>query len=312
LASDERWHLAASYKRFRWTATARWNGASFYDLFGPTKVSRKGGAASLQYTRSIVHDTPREMEWTAGLAGYTGLERLPEFQNVETSPGFDKLVAANASLSYKNQRASLGAIDYEKGVKWRLGAYTNFVRQGFAGDAAWKAFPLALATLDLGTPMPIRNASLWLRTAAGVSPGDRDEPFANFYFGGFGNNSVDHQDPKRYRDPESFPGREIDDIGGRNFTKALVECNLPALRFRRVGTPAFYATWARLSLFAAGLATNVDDEPSRRTVADVGAQVDVRFQLFTLEPLTASVGYARAFEKHRLPTQEWMASLKLL
>ena len=59
------------------------------------------------------------------------------------------------------------------------------------------------------------------------------EPFANFFFGGFGNNYVDHDDEKRYRETYAFPGAELNEIGGRNFLKSTVELNLPPLRFQR-------------------------------------------------------------------------------
>ncbi len=312
LAADERWHLSLGYRRFHWNAGFRWNAASFYDLAGPTRSSRKGYGVTFGYDRALISDSPRELTFSAGLSGYSGLERLPDFQNVATSPGFDKLVMGNAQLDYRNLRASIGASDHEKGVHWRAAAVQNMVRQGYAGQASWRGFPLSHGTFDAGTPLPIRNSSLWLRTAAGISPGDRNEPFANFFFGGFGNNWVDRGEVKRYRDYDAFPGRALNEIGGRNFTKALLDWNLPALRFRRVGKAAFYATWTRLSLFTGGLVTNLDHEPSRRRVADAGAQADVRFQLFTQQPLTFSVGYARAFEHHRLPTREWMVSLKIL
>jgi hypothetical protein len=74
----------------------------------------------------------------------------------------------------------------------------------------------------------------------------------------------------------------------------------------------FHAAWARLSLFGSGLATNVDDDALRRTIGNAGAQVDVRFNLFTRQPLTLSAGYARAWERRRLLGDEWMVSLKVL
>jgi hypothetical protein len=176
----------------------------------------------------------------------------------------------------------------------------------------WTPFPQYDAGLDVGTPLPIRNSSLWLRTAGGWSPGDRNEPFANFFFGGFGNNWLDHQEVKRYRDPSSFPGTELDAVAGTNFTRAMLDWNLPPLRFERLGVPGFYGSFARASLFATSLVTNLDDAPSRRGLADAGAQVDLRFQLLSQQPLTLSVGYARAFERHALTTDEWMVSLKIL
>ena len=37
---------------------------------------------------------------------------------------------------------------------------------------------------DYGFDLPQPNASLWLRTAAGATEGDRDNPLAFFYLGG--------------------------------------------------------------------------------------------------------------------------------
>ena len=74
-------------------------------------------------------------------------------------------------------------------------------------------------------------------TRAGVAPTDRDEPFSNFFLGGFGNNWVDRGETKRYREWYAFPGFELNELGGTNFVKAMVDWNLPPLRFRRLGRP---------------------------------------------------------------------------
>ena len=171
---------------------------------------------------------------------------------------------------------------------------------------------MGVGTVDLGAPLPVRHSSLWLRSSAGFSPGRREEPFSNFYFGGFGNNWVDYQDPKRYREYSSFPGVDLDEIGGTNFAKALLDWNLPPLRFRRVGKPAFYATWLRASLFGGGIVTNMDDPSERTTFGNAGAQADLRLTMLVQQPLTLSWGYARAFGRHRRMSDEWMVSLKIL
>jgi hypothetical protein len=195
-------------------------------------------------------------------------------------------------------------VDEEKGVRWDL---------AFLGDRVQgRSFPKGYASLDLGTALPIRHSSLWLRSAAGYSPGDRKEPFANFFFGGFGNNYVDHKDEKRYREWYTFPGPEIDEIGGTNFVKSMLEWNLPPVRFRRVGDPGFYLTWARPALLVSGLATNVDDSALRRVLTNVGSQVDFRFSALSRLDLTLSVGYAVAFEDGFRPRHEVMVSLKVL
>ncbi|HET9950799.1 MAG TPA: hypothetical protein VFS09_03280 [Candidatus Eisenbacteria bacterium] len=312
LPEGERWHLRGQYKRPYWTFGAGWNPASFYDLGGPTKTGLKGYGGSAEYERTLLDERPREVKLTAGVAGYGGLDRLPSYQNIGIPPGFDFLVATHADLAYKNVGASIGAIDVERGVKASLEVNQDLVRQGYASDSWWKGYPLGVATLELGAPGLFTNGSIWLRGAAGMSPGDRDDPFANFYFGGFGNNIVDHGDPKRYRYYYAFPGIELNEVGGRNFTKAMIDWNLPGIRFRRLGWLDFYATWARLSVFANGLVTNLDDEASRRSLVGAGAQLDIRFQLFTMQPLTLSGGVARALERDEPPKNEYMISLKIL
>jgi hypothetical protein len=87
---------------------------------------------------------------------------------------------------------------------------------------------------------------------------------------------------------------------------------VPPLRFRRVGTPSFYATWLRPAVFATVLATNVDDSSLRRTLGNVGAQVDLRFTLLSRLDMTLSAGYAVAFEDGVKPRDEVMVSLKVL
>jgi hypothetical protein len=186
------------------------------------------------------------------------------------------------------------------------------VRYERAGHAAWRFFPLGHATFDVGTPLPMRHTALWLRSSAGFSPGDPNEPFANFYFGGFGNNWVDYQDPKRYRDYASFPGVGLDEIGGTNFAKTSLDLNLPPILFRRVGKPSFYAAFLRTSIFAGGIVTNMDRSSDRATLGDLGAQMDLRLTMLAQQPLTLSWGYARAFERNRRVSDEWMVSLKIL
>lgn len=313
LPEDERLHVTARYKRHDLALAFRWNPASFYDLVGPRKSSRKGHNTSLSWHRTLVRDAPRSLEWSAEADHWGGLDRLPDHQNVATSAGFDRLLSGGTGLHYRNLRTSMGAPDFVKGVEAWGGARANGVRFVRGGGATWRGYPFVDGGFALGHPVPgLRNSSLWLRSAAGAATGDRAEPFANFYFGGFGNNRLDRSEPKRYRDPYSFPGAGIDAVSGTSFARAMLDWNLPALRFRRAGTLALYASWARLSLFGGGLATNLDDAPSRRRLAHAGAQVDVRFQLLTQSPLTLSVGFAGAFERREKPSREWMASLKIL
>ena len=50
----------------------------------------------------------------------------------------------------------------------------------------------------------------------------------------------------------------------------------------------------------------------RQRFQNLGAQADVRFQLLTLQPLTLSCGYARAWRESDDLGDRWMVSLKIL
>jgi hypothetical protein len=302
VGDDERAHIQLDYHRWNFTSFFTLNDADFYDLFGPTKRSRKGYAIGIQYRRILLYDEPRHWDLHFDLTRYWGLERLPNYQNVITS--FGDMLSGSLRVGYRNLGFSLGAVDYEKGVQGNVAAHANLV-EGMV-------FPSLQGDLDLGFPLPLHHSSLWLRGSAGLATQDRDEPLANFFFGGFGNNWVDHLEPKRYRKNYSFPGAELNEIAGTNYGRLLVEWNLPPLRFRRVGTADFYATWARLALFSAGLLTNLDHEESRRELATAGAQLDIRFKLLSNLNMTLSGGYAVAVEDGRRHGDEVMVSLKIL
>ena len=302
LDTNEMFHARARYRYSGWTLTGSYNLADFYDLFGPTRVSRKGGAIGIQYGETLINDRPKRMNWLGWVRGYVGLEELPQNQDIVTPD--DKSLSAGFLVNYENQRRSIGSVDMEKGIKTRLIGSANLVRS--------KVFPRVYGTLDLGVPGIIRNSSWWLRTAAGVSTADRREPFANFYFGGFGNNYVDHGPEKRYREYYSLPGAEISEISGTNFVRVMGEWNMPAIRFRDVGGTRFFLEWMRPAVFASGLVTNVDSEAARTEVLSLGGQVDIRLILLSYMPFTLSAGYAAVLQDGFDPRTEFMLSLKIL
>ncbi len=302
LASVERVHLMASYERYDWTFRATFNNADFYDLVGPTKTGRKGYVVGLERKKNLIYDEPKKLDLTVG-GSYSGsLDRLPAYQNVAVS--VTRLATIDAKLNYTNTTGSMGRVDDEKGQKGSLVAEGDFVN----GKTDFGMY----GTFDLGVPLPVRHSSIWLRSAAGFSPNDASNLFANFYFGGFGNNWVDSRTEKRYREFYSFPGLRLNELGGRNFAKSILELNLPPWRFAHLGTPGFYMTWMRPALFVGGLATNLDAAGIRRKVADAGGQLDFRFTLMSNLDMTLSIGAAMAFEKGRSPQREAMVSLKVL
>ncbi len=302
LPSNERVHVAAGYERYDWRASALLNNADFYDLFGPTKVGRKGYEFLVGHRSTLIFDEPRrlDLDISGSIAG--NLDRLPEYQNVPVD--VTRLYSLDASLTYTHVRNSLGSVDDETGTKW------NVALLGRVVDG--EPVPKLYATFDRGVAVPFEHSSIWLRGAAGYSPRSRDEPFANFFFGGFGNNYVDHQNEKRYREYYSFPGAELNAIGGRNFGKTTIEWNLPPWRFSHAGTPGLYATWARPALFVSGLVTDMDAPSVRRAATSAGGQLDLRLSLLSALDLTLSVGGAVVVEQGHAPGKEAMVSLKIL
>jgi hypothetical protein len=301
LPSDERVHARLEYKRYNLRAALNWNTADFYDIFGPTYRGFKGYTADLGWSKYLVYDRPRSMELELDTAFYGGLEQVPGYQNIP-SP-YDKLWRGRARLHYDHTRSSLGAVDHEKGHTWEVVALANYVNSNL--------IPLLRGGFDIGFALPIGHSSLWLRTDAGYAHGDADDPFAFFFFGGFGNNYVDNGSIKRYQEWYSFPGVELNAIGGQTFGKALLEWNLPPIRLRRAGWTSFFLTWIRPSLFTSGLVTSWDESQNRREYGNAGLQLDLRFTIMSRLNMTLSTGYARAFSDDEA-INEFMISLKIL
>ncbi len=303
LSSYERLHLRADFLSWNWRVTAALNRADFYDLFGPTKVSRRGYSLAVQYRNNLFMDGPKTLAYTLRVAGYGGLTTLPEYQGV-TAP-FDKLLSFSADLAYGSLRQSLGAVEDELGTTASATVRGNYVNGTL--------FPRLNLDASHGFLLPLDHSSLWFRASAGSAlAGNRSDAFAQFFFGGFGNNWVDYRAIRQFRETESFPGIGINTVGGASYGKAQVEWVLPPLRFRRVGIPSFYLQWADLSLFSTGLVTDVDDAAARRTLASVGAQLD--FRLVTLSHLqsTLSLGFAVARERNGPTNSAFMFSFKIM
>ena len=311
LPSDERLNLSIDYTHTvisasplsgTWHLGARLNHADFYDLFGPTQTSRKGQRYFAGYEKTLIYDSPRRLAVAAEVNHYRDMDALPRYQNVETS--IDKLSTVDATLSYENVRSSLGAVDGEKGFRWDLGTSVSYVD----GDT----IPMIGGTFDVGFALPLRNSSIWLRNAAGAAFGEPDDEFANFFFGGFGNNYVDRGGVKRYREYYAFPGFELNAIPGRNFYRGMLEWNLPPIRFERAGSPHFYLAWLRPAVFASTLVTNVDDSALRANSESYGIQLDLRFTFMSRFNMTLSAGYAKGYGEGDFSDDEFMISLKIM
>ena len=298
----DRFHAKVQLKSLDWDVQYRHNAADFYDLFGPVERSRRGDALIIKYDKTRIYDPPRQLDLFGSAAIFTGLETLPTAQNI-ASP--KTIVSFESGVRYTNTRRALGSVDHEKGIAWRALADLDYA----PGDRA--AFPKIFGGVDYGVPLPWPNSSAWVYASAGAGWGEHLHPLGAFYFGSFRNNYVDDRPEKRYREMESFPGFEIDEIAARRFAKLTGEVNLPPIRFAEVGTPAFYLSHLRPAAFAGIMATRAPDR-TNHTYADVGAQLDLNFTIALRLPMVFSVGAAAGFADGHYRKTEWLASLKIM
>jgi hypothetical protein len=302
VAENERIHMVANLSLMEWEFSATANGADFYDLFPPTRSSRKGYSLGARYKDYLIYDRPTTLELRLGLTGYAGLDELPEYQNIPAT--YSSFARLNAGLRYSSIRRSLGAVDVEDGFDATLFSSTTFVRRS--------VYPRLLGGTNLGMLLPVDHMSVWLRLWAGVAFGDRNSNFSSFYFGGFGNNVVDNGEVKRYREYYSFPGLEINSIGGATFARGMLEWNLPPLRFRQLGVPFLYCTWIRASVFGSGIVTEIHKGDDRTVAYDAGVQIDWKLVFFSHLDSMLSFGYGIGTLPGERRTDEFMVSVKLL
>jgi hypothetical protein len=298
---DQDWHFNIEYHNLRWRLRYWHNDADFYDLFGPTERSRAGDAMIVAYRRSLIYDPPSQLDLDVEAAYYTGLDTLPAAQEVQTQ--FDTLGTVSANLHYTNTTRSLGAVDHEKGWRWDVGVE--------ADRANGETYPSIHAGLDFGVPLPLNNASAWLYTAAAAVGGDEDSALSSFYLGAFGNNYVDDREVKRYREFDSFPGFDINEIDARTFIRSVAEINLPPVRFEDIGIPSLFLSSMRPALFAGALEADpvIGD---RRSLQTIGVQTDWNLTIAHRLPMVLSLGYAEGFEDGERQGSEVLVSLKIM
>ena len=297
---SERLHADVEYQTPNWHLTYWHNLSDFYDLFGPVLRSRKGDAVIASYSKPLIYDPPRQLDLFGSASAYFGLEQLPGAQNI-ASP--KNLRSAEIGLKYTNTTAALGGVDHEKGIAGRIVAG--------ADQAVGEVFPRIYGGFDAGTALPLHNSSVWVYAHAGEVAGQRANPLAAFYLGSYRNNYVDDRAIKRYRELESFPGFEIDEIAARRFAKLTGEVNLPPVRFAELGVPAFYLSYVRPAVFAGALATEAPDGSGHRYY-DLGTQLDLAFSVALRLPMVFSVGAAAGWQDGHYRKTEWLASLKIM
>ena len=300
---NERSHVQLKGEYKGWRGSLALNRSDFYDLFGPTKRSRKGKELRVGYDDLLIYDDPRLLTLKYDAEILDDIDTLPEAQNV--GAGFKRLVNAEIGLYYSNLRRSLGAVNDETGSTASIAVS--------AARVGPNTVPAVVGELALGFPLPLAHSSIWLRGALGITNGNPNNSVANFYFGAFGNNYVDNREIKRYQKYSSMPGFDIDQVGAQRFAKTTLELNLPPLLFENVGMPVMHATWLRPSAFVSTLWADPDHSSSlRQRFSSVGLQTDMRISVFHWSNVTLSAGFAAGFQGSRHVSNELMFSLKIL
>ena len=71
----------------------------------PTRVSRKGEAALVTYHQYLVYEKPRTFDYTISGAYYSGLDTLPDYQNIAAP--FKEYETLSGRLDYHDLRKTL-------------------------------------------------------------------------------------------------------------------------------------------------------------------------------------------------------------
>ena len=130
------------YKLKAWNFHASWNKTDFYDLFGPTRTSRRGYNIGLSYEREYTMQPPFKWHWGASVNAYGDMDALPMYQNVSVGNDVRTFQTANFSIGASKTRTSLGGITPEQGYDCRL--------SGYAWLVDGKCFPSLTLSLDEG------------------------------------------------------------------------------------------------------------------------------------------------------------------
>ena len=141
-----------------------------------------------------------------------------------------------------------------------------------------------------------------------------DLPFANFYFGGFGNNWVDHLDEKRYRRVSSFPGVDAE-RDRRPQLRQVAQSNGTCRRGASAasGMPGFYATWAAAGGVRRRRLPPISMTPSARRAGRQRRRADGRAVRRAVDAGADPVVRRRDCVRGRPPPRrEAMISLKIL
>ena len=259
----------------------RTNDADFYDLFGPTKVSRKGYSIGLGHTNTLIFDEPRahDAEIKGRVAG--NLDQLPEYQNVAGESRSTRDLSRDAQVHVRpllaRPRRRREAADVDGGAGRRLRQLVDVLPRARRTTWGWPCRSVTRRS-GCGTPpvfSPRRSELSPSRTSTSAASATTTSITATR--SGTASSST-------------FPARELNEIGGRNFARTMIEWNLPPMRFKRAGTPGAYLSWLQAGALRERPPHQHGQRPDRRKAGSFGGQVDLRFTVLSALDMTSRSG----------------------
>jgi len=212
LPSSEKVHAEAEWNHYPWRMRAGHNPTDFYDLFGPTKTSRKGTYLGVGWEKGARGRAPEEPDAVAFGRRLLGLDRLPPTRTSRRPSTATSGSTAASPTGWSGTRSA-----------------------GSSPSAAWPGDRLVERDRQ-ERPHPARMGQSRPRPAALVLPlyalvprlrrllvGRPGPDLLELLLRRVRQQLVDHGSVRRYRDAESFPGVEINEIEGNNYGKLTVE-----------------------------------------------------------------------------------------
>lgn len=297
-SDQRRLHVRALYefeKTYR--LSFEHNPSSFYDLLNVRSQGSSGTKVGLGHTKRWKLDRPHSVTQTSEVAFHTGVESINDNLVPVATPRF---VSFETSLHSKRVRRSIGGVDNESGTEWT----TTLNALGLGGSvvgglhADWNLYRTA------GRPHNVFH----VQVAGGLATAPPNLALGQFYLGGFGNQLLENQEVKQYREPLRFPGAPIYSLRAGRFAKVMFEHNLPPLRFDGARLGGHHLSHIDAAWFAGGLMLDADP---KRIGRNLGVQANLVFEHWSNLESTLSAGVARAWLPGRA-SWEWFVSLKLL
>jgi hypothetical protein len=295
------WHVKLRYDYLqRYYFEYSFNNPDFFDLFNARTRGMIGSMFKLGNTHYWLYDQPQTIKQDIFFSFYTGVEYVNDNLVRVKTPDFG---AAAYNIVSSNLRRTIGSSDTEFGnqVSFSFSLY---------GDRFTDPEFLLNAYLDYDryTLWIAEHNVFHLRLSAGYLLDNENLIQGRFFFGGFGNRSVDNGLIRQYRATFRFPGIPIYSLMTTKFFKLLFENAFPPIRVSDWELFSQYINHFDFSVYSQSIVT---ESAMGNYWINIAAQMDIKFKHWYNLESTFSAGIAKAWSEEMTDWQ-WFLSLKLL